>query len=317
MRREVERMMRLRLISIIFGVLLCIVLAVIVGFVVFMNTGDYSGINGDFGKIEGTQKAETVKYDLPEFNKVAFFSELYRSERTLFRQAVPNLKIINSNKYCVEVNANKDLLDKLEVTVVDTTLCVTFKPDLYNDIERNNKVYKGLFVDCDTFDVTIYAPVASFHTSAEIELDYEAPKTDNLWVVVSGEIIKGKIYHVDSQSASFSFNGSSDVEIQGKVSKGSQIVARHNSRVDATELSTPSLAMRTTAQVFGLSIIKYADGREFPVFDAGVILSVIFILSTVVFAFLFILYRVKFFRQKDKIDKYVEEQKQLEKYLKI
>ena len=173
MRREVEKMMRLRRISIIFVILLGIFGSIVAGMIVFMNTGDYNGINPQFGKYEASGEVETKSYQMEKdsFNSVLFFSMRYMNQRTLFRGYAPSLKIVNSDEYRVEVKANRELFEKLKLTVVEGCLCVHFDDELYGYVERNNRIYKGLFIDCEIFEMTVYAPISTLATDAEIALD--------------------------------------------------------------------------------------------------------------------------------------------------
>ena len=115
MERRVRGMLRLRLFSIISLVVFCILLVMIGVITIIMNTGDYTGHNNDFADMKATQDVGSKSFTFGSFDTILFFSQDLRKERTLFTNEIPKLTIVNSNKYSIEVRANRDLLDKLDV----------------------------------------------------------------------------------------------------------------------------------------------------------------------------------------------------------
>ena len=319
MRREIDKMMRLRRISIIFVILLSIFGATVAGMMVFMNTGDYNGINPQFGKYEAIGEAETKSYQMEKesFDTVLFFSMRYMNQRTLFRRYVPSLKIVNSDEYRIEVKANKDLIEKLKFTVVEGCLCVHFDEELYEDVNRNNRAYKGLFIDCDTFEMTVYAPITSLATDAEIALDFDAAEADTLIVEAGGAIVDGVVHNIDSRALSVLVDDSSNIKLVGKATETSVLVANHNSKIDAKNLQTESMQVATSARLFGFPQIKHAGGSYMRLADPGIVITAFFMFAIVTCAFFFLFFRARFLKQKEKVDKYIEEEKKLEKYLKV
>lgn len=317
MRREFERMMRFRFFAILFCVVFALSVVVIVAFSVVITTGDYSGVNREFAEIVDTGSLETEKYELETFNSVYLFSENYKKQRTLFTKKIPNLKIVNSDEYSVEIKASSALLEKLDVQVVEGILVVTFENKYYNDVVREGRTYRGLFVECEGFEITVYAPVTFLKTDAEITLDYQAPKTENLIIYVSGEVSEAKIYDIDCDYLSAAFCGMSNVTLEGKVQNKAEIEARHNSKVDAEALACKRVRANVTCQLFGFSYINYSYGKEHSLFESGFVVTVILIFMPILFGTLFILFRIKFLRQKKAIDEYIDKAKAEEKYLKI
>ena len=316
MRREIERMMRLRFFSILFCVALVLVLVGIIFLSVIITTGDYSGVNKDFARIEDSGAQEIKGYELDKFEEVYLFSEKYKNQRTLFTKKLPNLKIVNSDRYYVEISASPELTQKLDVQVVDEKLVVTFDNKHYADVIREGRTYRGLFVECEGFEVTVYAPIKLLRTSAEITLDYQAPKTENINVYIDGEVTEAKIYDVDCNSIQLVVCGMSSVILEGKASSA-QIVARHNSKVDAGNFQCKRVNASVTCQLFGFSYINYQDGFEHSFFESGFVVTVVLIAASAIFALLFIVLRIKFFKQKKEIDEYIAKAKAEEKYLKI
>lgn len=317
MRREVERMMRLRRISIVFAVLGAIVLVAMAAMGIISTIGDYSGVNDEFAEIETEAQVGTKSFNIQPADKLLFFSEGVRNERTLFLNSIPNLTIHNSDKYYVEVTANKDLLDKLEVTTVEDQIRFSFQKKYYNPVTANGRDYRGLFVDCTQFDVHVYAPITEFYTSAEINLEYNAPKCETLAISVIGEIRDGRVYGVDSNALVAGFCGASNVSFEGEVSGHSVIEVMHNSRIDASMLKTKSLSTSVSCQIYGFSYVIGQDVAEYSFTKAGFVLTVVSVVLALLFATLFIITRIMFFKQKEEIDRYVEKRKEEERYLKI
>ena len=317
MRREFERMMRLRFFSIVCCIALVLSLVGIVAMSVIITTGDYSGVNSDFAEIVDTGSPESKEYNLEKFENVYFFSENYRKQRTLFTSKVPHLKIVNSDRYAVEIKARQTLLEKLDVQVIENSLVVTFENKYYEDVVREGRTYRGLFVECEGFEVTVYAPVSQLTTDAEITLDYQTPKASSIVARINGEVREARIYDIDCDYLSASFCGMSNVTLEGKVQSKADIVARHNSKVDAQGLQCKNVRSDVTCQLFGFSYIKNPYGGAHSFFESGFVVTIILILLPVVFGSLFVILRIKFFKQKKEIDEYIEKAKAEEKYLKI
>lgn len=330
MRREFERMMRLRFFSILCCIALVLSLVGIVAMSVIITTGDYSGVNSDFAEIVDTGSPETKEYSFEKFECLYFFSENYKKQRTLFTDKVPHLKIVNSDKYSVEVTASPTLLEKLDIQIIENSLVFTFDNKYYQDVIRDARAYRGLFVECDCFEVTIYAPISQLVTDAEITLDYQAPKADTFVVRINGEVREARIYDIDCGYLSASFCGMSNATLEGKVYNKTEIVARHNSKIEAENLKCERVSASVTCQLFGFSYInykltrEYEDGRiatrELRVDsrrESGFVVTIILIFLPVLFGTLFVILRIKFFRQKKAIDEYIEKAKSEEKYLKI
>lgn len=330
MRREYERMMRLRFFSILSCIALIIVLIAIVAMSVIITTGDYSGVNSDFAEIEDTGSLKTKEYNLGKFENVYLFSENYGKQRTLFTNKIPHLKIVNSDKYQVDIKASKSLLEKLDIKIIENSLVVTFDNKYYADVVREGRTYRGLFVECEGFEVTVYAPVTLLTTDAEITLDYQAPKTNTLITRINGEVREGRIYDIDCDYLNVAFCGMSNVTLEGIAHNRADIVARHNSKIEAQGLKCSNVSASVTCQLFGFSYVnyrlsqengngsvEYRDMRESSFTESGFVVTIFVIMLSVLFAALFIIFRVKFFKQKKAIDEYIEKAKSEEKYLKI
>ncbi len=302
---EIDRMMFLRRISIIFFVAVCFVVISIAVLLIIMGGGDYGGANSDFAELDGYGEAVTQKIEVESFDTLYFFAEEIRSERTLFTDAIPNLKIVNSDKYYLEITSSQGLIDKLRIENEDNYLTFAFKEECYGNAKGTNRIYKGLYVDCDVFDVTVYAPVSVLLSSAEINLDFDAPKTETLGIVVGGEVREGKVYNIDTEILVCTLNGASDVELSGCAQKGAQLEAKHNSKIDGDDLITPYVKTGVSCQIFGYSYIDGNGFSDYPLLDMGFLIThgIIFLLIISVCGF--VMFKYKFEKQKSNIDRFI------------
>ena len=318
MRRQFERMMRLRAFSIFFGVLFALAICAMIAVILILNTGDYHGTNGDFGEYSASGEEQSKTYKFEEFKYLYFFSRDYKGELTLFTSAIPNLRIVNSDRYEVVVRSNKEILDKLEFNLIEDSLVIDFNEKLYKKTGDEGQEYKGLYVECSNIDVTVYAPISYLNTDAEINLNYDAPKADNIIVLVKGEARECNIKNIDCQNLIASFCGNSNVTISGKATGTAQVIARHNSSIDATGFAKPKKTDSTiSCQLFGFSSIEYKDDTIGSYTEAGFVITWVSIAILLVLGGLVVMFRVKFFKQKKEIDIYIEKAKKEERYLKI
>ncbi len=304
--RRVRGMLRLRICSIVSLAAFCVFLAILIGVIVVINTGDYNGHNSQFAKIEATQNVEAKSFTVDSFDTLLFFSQELRNERTLFTDEMPRLTVVNSDKYIIEVRANKDLLDKLDIFTEGNSLHFGFKTENYNDVKRSNKSYKGLFVDCSQFDVTVYAPISKLKSNAELDLDFQACKTSELVIIVDGEIRNGKIYDVDSSYFGLSASGNSNVNVSGNVSNHSEIIAQHNSKIDATLLDCAKIQRAAYCQLFGLSYVRDFEGMHIPFTNVGFLLTVFLTAMPILSIIAFVVFRIWFFYRRKEADALIE-----------
>lgn len=306
MGEEIDRMMLLRKLSIIFLAAFCLLAVTVVIIFIVMGTGDYSGGNSDFAVIDDYGEVEKKSIKFEKSGTLYFFSENYKGERTLFLDEAPSLKIVNSDKYCLEVTAPKGLSERLSIEMVEGCLVVSFDEEMYNEVKRENGFYKGLYVNCDVFDVTVYAPISRLYTSAELTLDYEGAKTDYMVIDVIGEIIEGRVHNVDASRLSLRTMGASTIEISGEVSEWSHIEAWHNSKVYAEELKSTEITTAVQTQIFGFSYVSGEDLFAFNLMDIGVLITAALVLSLIATALLTVLFWIKFTRLRKELDDYIE-----------
>ncbi len=303
MDEKIDKMIEYRRRAILFLVLLIVSMAIIVVTLIVMSSGDYSGSNDEFSVYEASGEVVTKSYDVESFEILKFFYDDFREERTLFTEAIPNVKIVDSDKLRVDVRANSDLLEILEVVNEEDVLGLNFQTEYYQEVSDSSKSYKrGLYVDCDAFDVTIYAPVSQFYSSAEINLDFQGTETKFMRVVVVGEIREGRIYNVDAKHFELLACGATTVEVSGKVGNAASISVYHNSKVDATKLFASNVFVNATSQIFGFSWIDGDGFSTSSAFSLGYIITWCYVLLPLLFAALFTLFLVKHLKLKHHID---------------
>jgi hypothetical protein len=228
------------------------------------------------------------------------------------------LKIVNSDKYTVEVKSNKKVLNGLEVfTEENGKLVFDFNKDLYGVLSADGEYYRGLYVECDLFEVTINAPVDHFRTHAEINLEFDAPKADTLVLDIDGEIREGTVKNINSLNLVASFCGNTNITMSGTVSKMSDISARHNSKVSAEELECPKLYSLVTCQIFGFSYINQGEESHYSITGAGFIIAILLILLPIACILMFVVFWRRFLKAKKHMDMLIEKEESEQKILKI
>ena len=307
MKKKVRAMLRTRILAIVCIVTFCVFLIVTAGILIIMSSSDYRGKNRDFAKMSVTAEAQTKSFDFEEFQSLLFFSESFRNERCLFTNQIPSLKIVNSDKYKVEVTANGELIDKLDLQVNDKALCFTFMPENFSNVVANGRKYKGLYVDCSVFDVTVYAPISQLRSHAEFNLDFQAPNAESVTLLVDGEIRNGKIYDVKSSYFGINTCGNSNITVSGNVDDAIELISHHNSKIDVTNLNGPITYMASYCQFFGISYIKHSSGTFLPFTNMGFLLSAFILFVLLISLVGFAVFLILFFRLKSKVDMLIEE----------
>ncbi|MBQ8146061.1 MAG: hypothetical protein IJ039_04700 [Clostridia bacterium] len=307
MGEELDRMMRLRKWSIVFLVLFIVAVIAIIGVVIFMNTGDYAGTNRSFNKITAQNDIQTKAVNVDAFSKLYFFSQSYENKRTLFTNAIPDLKIVDSKEYKIEFTSNGDILSKLDIVSKDDALYIDFNEEYYNNISRMGKSYKGLYVDCAELSVTVYAPVCYLVSDAELNLDFETPDVKTLIVIVNGEIRQGRIYGVSSDAIGIFVSGNSSASVSGESREYTELLVKHNSNLDVSGLKTPVVSETVSSQIFGISYVKHADRVKYSIDSVGFVLSVAMVLGAMLLLAGFIVFQILFLKQKKEIDQFIDE----------
>lgn len=290
---------RLFVISIVL-LSLVVISVIVISFI--MNSSDFDGSNSDYKRIEDYGEKETKSFSFDKFDTLYFFSENYMSQRTIFLDQIPNLKIVNSPKYSVEVSASKTLIEELHITTIENSLVITFKKENYNEILKDGWSYDGLYVDCNEFNVTVYAPISEFYSSTIFNLDFEAPKTNRLAIVMGGEIQEGNIHGIDSNVLICSLRGASTVELAGRVTGQAFLEVRHDSKIHADQLIADDVSTLTSCQMFGFCYISGSTFSDYPFGSLGFLITVGIVLLFIISIVGIIAFRVLFVKQRNKMD---------------
>lgn len=307
MKQKWDKMLRYRMLALISISVVVLFAIILTASLIISNSSDYNGKNKDFAKITATGSVETKTFDVENVSNLLFFSEAYRKERTLFSGNVPNLKIVNSDRYEVEVTTHKELIEKLDIITEEENLYIGFDSEYYYNASNVQKTYnKGLYVECTQFDITVYAPISQLRSNAEFNLDFEAPKTDEILIIVQGAVKSGRVYNVDSKVAGFNFQGDSNVKVEGRASDIFELVAKHNTKIDATNFSAEIKNVFTGSQLFGYCLIELENGNVYPFTDSGFLLTLILIFVPSVCVICAAIFVLKFLKYKKFVDEAIE-----------
>lgn len=262
------------------------------GFLIFVSViyaQDSSYVDPEYAKIEFVDGVEKREFQFDEFHKVYFFNDRdilsNFSKSTEFVGVIPKLKIVNNNDYRIEINSNSDAFDKLKLGVKDSTLSVSFLDDCYVPVHVNDSSYDydaGLCVTLNTFEVTIYAPISSLNVDCALELDYDAPKCEKMYVMFSFDGTNANIYNVDTENFTLNCSGTSKLTLSGKVSKNSEIMIFHNTKVNANNFKSYDIDFTVSSDIIGFSYIKYKYWYHIGITRSDVWLTLFFKLAPLI-----------------------------------
>lgn len=245
-------------------------------------TGTYfmmSKLNEDEDKIDPQyamavfeRNVETREFQFDAFDKLYFLNDndpnTSFSKKTRMLGSTPNLKIVNSDEYRVEVTTHADMFDKLKIELEENPstsggvrLIVTFSDDCYVPVYVDDVSYDydtGLYVSFDTFEVTVYAPISVLCVDSKIQLDYEAPKCDEMYIDFSFEGTEASIHHIDTNDLELYCSGTSNLKLSGEVHGKSKMMIFHDTKVDANELISKKNDFDISSSLFDqFSYIKH------------------------------------------------------------
>ncbi|MBE6904443.1 MAG: hypothetical protein E7480_07535 [Ruminococcaceae bacterium] len=222
--------------------------------------GKKISIDSEYAMYVANGDIAVKKYDIEECSALYFFeAEFSKGKRTLFTNEVPNLKIINDTEYYVEISANKEIHDVIDISLSDNVLIIECKDDIYNRVHEDDTSYDynyGLYVDCEKLDITVHAPISRFYTDTNLTLDFDAAKADKVVAELAFGVDKGVIYNIDAKSFRLICSGSSRVELIGNVSETAEIKLWHDSRVDAKKLTASEWDTDVSRAIGGFSYIS-------------------------------------------------------------
>ena len=221
-------------------------------------------IDPEFATIVFDSEIEKRNFKFEEFSTLYFLNDhdplTKFSKKTRILGSTPNLNIINSEDYRVEVTANSDVFEKLKIGQKDDTLVITLSDDCYVPVHVDDHEYAydtGLYATFGMFEVTVYAPIDTLAVDSTVSLDYQAPKCEKTYIRFSFDGTEAKIYDIDTKNLELYCKGDSHLNISGNVENSAKIMALHNTQVDASELTSKYTDFFVSSYVLGNSYIKY------------------------------------------------------------
>lgn len=245
---------------------------------IFLPAAD-STLEPEYAVLTANDEIITQSSPIDHCDSLWFFYACYSNgnKRTEFINAIPEIKIINDEKYYVELTTNKSIQDVISISIEDNILDIDLQDNCYKRVHEEDSSYdydSGLYVDCTVFDITIHAPISSFRTNTQTVLDFDVAKSDKTTIDFSFEGTQANIYNIDTKNLWFNCSGSSDVTLNGSVSFEASLMVWHDTRVDATELKADFSDNYVSNYPFGISYIKHDGIIEFNPFDLGSVLTV-------------------------------------------
>ena len=236
-------------------------------------------LDTEYAILTANDEVITQIYPIDHCDSLWFFHASFSNgnKRTLFINAIPDIKIINDEKYYIELNTNKSIHDVISISVEDRILDIDLQDNCYNSVHEEDTSYdydSGLYVDCTAFDITVHAPIGIFRTNTQTILDFDVAKSDKTIIDFSFEGTQANIYNIDTKKLWFNCSGSSNVILSGSASVEATLMVWHDTRVDATELNADFSGNFVSNRPFGISYIKHDGITQFNPFDLGSILSV-------------------------------------------
>ncbi|MBO5286601.1 MAG: DUF2807 domain-containing protein [Clostridia bacterium] len=289
----------LRIIVACVSVLFILSVALLVMKIKLSNLDFYANVREKFAVLEATGEDSNLKSKLSEFHAVDLFS--YEKGKTVveFENAIPNLKIVNSESYSVEIASQADLIDKLDVYVSNGVLYIDFKPECYNSIYSftYRESHNCVRVNCSQLDVTVYAPIYELYSSAELSLDYDAPKTKLIKFFARGTVNDGKIYNIDADRLYVSVAGSSTLNVTGKA-EDAEIIALSEARVNATGLNVEDISGRVENKMFSWCYVKWQNTTYNSFGTPNTLSSILYILLPIALLAVDVVFIIKLIRRE-------------------
>lgn len=210
------------------------------------------------------------RYDIEECDTLRFYDSL-SVRRTLFVNAVPKVTVVNDNGYYVEILTNNALQDAMAVNVSENILTIDCRDDLYNRVHEDDVDYDydyGMYVDCTQLEITVHAPINTFRTGTNLEVDLQMAKADYTWLQFFDEGVQGVVSGIDTQIFDLDCVGSSRLVLKGTVHDTARIMLWHDTRIDARELTANNWDTQISRSIGGFS---YLIGRKWPLIDCATI----------------------------------------------
>lgn len=237
----------------------CLILSLLIAvlYLFFIKSLDEEEIDTEYAYYTLNQEITTKKYNIQECDTVKFFGE--RGCKTKFPNAVPNLKIVNDEAYYVEVTANGDLQEMLDIYTKDGRLFIACKEQYYKSVYENDTSYDydyGIYVDCTKFDIVVYAPISRLVVDTQLTLDFDVAPAKETYIKFSYDGVEGSINNIQTENLNFYCSGTSDLKLDGEVTETAKFMIFHNCHIDAKSLSTNKIKADVSRQLGGFSYIK-------------------------------------------------------------
>ena len=250
-------------------------------------------LDPEYAVFTANDEVITQTYPIDQCDSLWFFhsSASTGEKRTLFINAIPEVRIINDESYYIQLTTNQSVHDVISIDVRDSILDIDIQDDCHNSVYVDDTSYDydhGLYVDCSEFVIMIYAPISKFYTNTQSILEFDVAKADNVSLCFSFEGTKANIYNIDANSLYFTCSGDSDVMIRGSVSEEATLKIWHNTHVDARNLIANAWDVFVSNQPLGISYILRSFGIDMSPFDLGWCLSMILIGFPIVWFYLLV-----------------------------
>lgn len=219
---------------------------------------DVVNIDPEYAMFVARGEVVTERYDIKSCSSVRFFED-YGAKRTLFPNAVPKLTIVNDTGYFVEITANREFHEILQLESGDGWLRVSCQDDQYVPVHEDDSSYDydtGLYVDCTQLEFVVHAPISSLEASTNLSLDFEAAKAEALNLQFSFDGVDGVIRNIDAQDLLLHCSGTSRLKLSGTVSGTADINLWHDTRVNAEGLSVGRYEASVSRGIGGFSYLK-------------------------------------------------------------
>ena len=203
------------------------------------------------------------------------------SNYTDFTNAIPNVKIINDTDYTVEITANAELIDKMNVVVENNTAYISCSYDIYSIMPEDvwSGGYLGVDIDCTKIDIIVHAPISVLRSEAPMCFDFDVAPANRVNINVDDS--SGTAYNIDTKQLQLSASGSSDVTLSGKVSEQAELKLFHDTRVNAWSLDA-KFSLIHPSRTFGGSTYVLSRELFLPVFDITIIVTCIDVIAILI-----------------------------------
>lgn len=240
---------------------------------IFLPVAADSTLDAEYAILTANNEVTTEIYPIDPCDSLWFFhaNSSNGNKRTVFINAIPDIRIINDEKYYIELNTNKVIHDVISISVEDRILNIDLQDNCYNSVYEEDSSYdydSGLYVDCTAFNITIHAPINDFRTNTQTILDFDVVKANKVFLHFSYEGTQADIHNIDTKNLTLYCSGSSNVFLSGSVSDQTTIKIWHDTRVDANELHADFSDNYISNYPFGISYIKHDGITEFNPFDS-------------------------------------------------